>query len=134
MVREAETHAEEDKKERARIDARNEADSLVYSTEKSLKEYGDKISAEDKAAIETSVADLKALLENQSASAEELKAKSEVLQQAAYKLAEEVYKSTSAQEGGESGGPEGQPTPDGDEHKKHSGNDNVEDADYEVVD
>ena len=134
MVREAETHAEEDKKERARIDARNEADSLVYSTEKSLKEYGDKISAEDKAAIETSVADLKALLENQSASAEELKAKSEVLQQAAYKLAEEVYKSTSAQEGGEGGGPEGQPTPDGDEPKKHSGNDNVEDADYEVVD
>ncbi|HKM08680.1 MAG TPA: Hsp70 family protein, partial [Sphaerochaeta sp.] len=133
MVREAEAHAEEDKKERSRIDARNEADSLVYSTEKSLKEYGDKISAEDKAKIENSIADLKKLLENQSSSAEELKAKSEVLQQAAYKLAEEVYKNTAAQEGGE-GGPEDQPASGGDEPKKHTGKDNVEDADYEVVD
>ncbi len=133
MVHEAEAHAEEDKKERARIDARNEADSLVYSTEKSLKEYGDKISAEDKATIESSIAELKVLLENQSSSAEELKAKSEALQQAAYKLAEEVYKNTSAQEGGD-GGPEDQGAPGEEEPKKHTGKDNVEDADYEVVD
>ncbi|HKL60005.1 MAG TPA: Hsp70 family protein, partial [Sphaerochaeta sp.] len=133
MVREAEAHAEEDKKERARIDARNEADSLVYSTEKSLKEYGDKISSEDKEKIQSSIADLKVLLENQSSSAEELKAKSEVLQQAAYKLAEEVYKNTAAQEGGDEG-PEAQPASGGDEPKKHTGKDNVEDADYEVVD
>lgn len=133
MVHEAEAHAEEDKKERARIDARNEADSLVYSTEKSLKEYGDKISPEDKATIESSIAELKTLLENQSASAEELKAKSEALQQAAYKLAEEVYKNTAAQEGGEAG-PEGPSATGEDEPKKHTGKDNVEDADYEVVD
>ncbi|NBK23318.1 MAG: molecular chaperone DnaK [Spirochaetia bacterium] len=133
MVREAEAHAEEDKKERARIDARNEADSLVYSTEKSLKEYGDKISSEDKATIESSIAELKTLLGNPSSSAEELKAKSETLQQAAYKLAEEVYKNTSAQQGGEDG-PEGPSSAGTDEPKKHTGKDNVEDADYEVVD
>ncbi len=133
MVREAETHAEEDKKARARIDARNEADSLVYSTEKSLKEYGDKISSEDKAAIESAISELKALLANESSTAEELKAKSEALQQAAYKLAEEVYKSTAAQEGGEAG-PDDPSSTGGDEPKKHAGTDNVEDADYEVVD
>ncbi|MDD3902081.1 MAG: molecular chaperone DnaK [Sphaerochaeta sp.] len=135
MVREAEAHAEEDKKERARIDARNEADSLVYSTEKSLKEYGDKISSEDKTNIETAVADLKSILNNQSASAEEIKAKSETLQQAAYKLAEEVYKNASAPNGAEGAQPE-QPSGPTDEpsNKKHSGGDGVEDADYEVVD
>ncbi|MDT4760958.1 molecular chaperone DnaK [Sphaerochaeta sp. PS] len=132
MVREAETHAEEDKKERARIDARNEADSLVYSTEKSLKEYGSKIAADDKAKIESSIAELKTLLGNPSASAEELKAKSEALQQAAYKLAEEVYKNTATQDGGEA---EAQPSPSEEEpKKKHTGSDSVEDADYEVVD
>jgi len=135
MVREAEAHAEEDKKERARIDARNEADSLVYSTEKSLKEYGDKISSEDKTNIETAVADLKSILNNQSSSAEEIKAKSETLQQAAYKLAEEVYKNASAPNGAEGAQPE-QPSGPTDEpsNKKHSGGDGVEDADYEVVD
>lgn len=132
MVREAETHAEEDKKERARIDARNEADSLVYSTEKSLKEYGSKIATDDKAKIESSIAELKTLLGNPSASAEELKAKSEALQQAAYKLAEEVYKNTATQDGGEA---EAQPSPSEEEpKKKHTGSDSVEDADYEVVD
>ena len=89
MVKEAEAHAEEDKRERARIDARNEADSLIYSTEKSLKDYGDKISSEDKATIESAVADLKGVMDNQSATAEEIKAKVETLQQASYKLAEE---------------------------------------------
>ena len=135
MVREAEAHAEEDKKERARIDARNEADSLVYSTEKSLKEYGDKIGPEDKAKIDAAIADLKGVLGNQSASAEEMKEKSETLQQAAYKLAEEVYKNTAAQSGTEGAQPE-QPSSSTEEppKKKHTGADGVEDADYEVVD
>ncbi len=133
MVHEAEAHAEEDKKERARIDARNEADSMIYSTEKSLKDYGDKISSEDKATIESAVSDLKGTLENQSASAEEIKAKVEALQQASYKLAEEVYKQSAASttEGAEQAQP-GDSQQSTQEKKKPK--DGVEDADFEVVD
>lgn len=130
MVKEAELHAEEDKRERARIDARNEANSLIYSTEKSLGEYGDKITADDKAKIESAVADLKSLLENQDAGADEIKAKSEALQQAAYKLAEEVYKASSAEAGGADATADAAsgPGPSTDHE------DGVEDADFEVVD
>lgn len=103
MVKEAEMHAEEDKKERERVDARNNADSLVYSTEKSLKDYGDKVSSSDKAAIESALEDLKKTLANQNASAEELKKKTDALQTAAYKLAEEMYKSQQAQGAGAQG-------------------------------
>ncbi|MGE4454219.1 MAG: molecular chaperone DnaK [Sphaerochaeta sp.] len=134
MVREAEAHAEEDKKERARIDARNEADSLIYSTEKSLKDYGDKISSEDKATIESAVADLKGVMDNQGATAEEIKAKVEALQQASYKLAEEVYKQSAAS-GAEGAAGESQDTASQEtsgETKKPK--DGVEDADFEVVD
>lgn len=103
MVKEAEMHAEEDKKEREKVDARNNADSLVYSTEKSLKDYGDKVSSSDKAAIESALEDLKKTLANQNASAEELKKKTDALQTAAYKLAEEMYKSQQAQGAGAQG-------------------------------
>ncbi|MCR4676317.1 MAG: molecular chaperone DnaK [Sphaerochaetaceae bacterium] len=132
MVREAEMHAEEDKKEREKIDARNNADSLVYSTEKSLKEYGDKISASDKAAVETALEDLKKTLANQNAGAEELKSKTEALQTASYKLAEEMYKNANPQGGaGAAGaGPEAGagagPNP--------GAGAGPSDADYEVVD
>lgn len=134
MVKEAAAHAEEDKKERARIDARNEADSLIYSTEKSLKEYGDKITSEDKAKIESAITELKRVMENQGATAEEIKAKNEALQQAAYKLAEEVYKQ-SASQGAAQGADASQAQEEPSEapkskHKK----DGVEDADFEVVD
>ena len=67
MVREAAEHAEEDKKRKAVIEAKNHADSLVYSTEKSLKEYGDKVSAEDKASIERAMADLKGVIDSEDA-------------------------------------------------------------------
>ncbi|NBK26238.1 MAG: molecular chaperone DnaK, partial [Spirochaetia bacterium] len=132
MVREAEVHAEEDKRERARIDARNEADSLIYSTEKSLKEFGDKIGSDDKAKIEQAIADLKGVMENQSASAEEIKAKSETLQQASYKLAEEVYKQSAAQ-GGDASASQGEESAASEEAPKKSPKD-AEDADFEVVD
>ena len=132
MVREAEVHAEEDKRERARIDARNEADSLIYSTEKSLKEFGDKIGSDDKAKIEQAIAELKSVMENQSASAEEIKAKSETLQQASYKLAEEVYKQSAAQ-GGDASASQGEESAASEEAPKKSPKD-AEDADFEVVD
>jgi molecular chaperone DnaK len=136
MVRDAEANAEDDKKERAKIDARNEADGLAYSTEKSLKDYGDKVSAEDKATIEAALQEVKDVLANQSSTAEEIKTKSDALQQAAYKLAEEVYKDTAAQQGTE-GGPEAGPGEGpGEEAPKGKGNDTsgAEDADFEVVD
>lgn len=130
MVKEAELHAEEDKKERERIEVRNEADSLLYSTEKSLKDYGDKISSDEKAKIEHAMQELKDTMS--SGSVEEVKAKTEALQQAAYKLAEEMYKATSAQQGaaGDQGTTGAQ---DASSHGKKT-DDGVEDADFEVVD
>lgn len=125
MVKEAELHAEEDKREREKIEVRNEADSMLYSTEKSLKEYGDKISSDDKAKIEQAMQDLKHVMNDGTPA--EIKAKTEALQQAAYKLAEEVYKSTASQQ--QSGKPTDQAGGTG--AKKDDG---VEDADYEVVD
>lgn len=129
MVREAELHADEDKAEREKIEVRNQADNLIYSTEKSLKDFGDKISAEDKAAIESASADLKSVLE--SGNVEDIKAKMETLQQASYKLAEEVYKQAAPDQGGSAGaGPDMSSAQDA----QSSGDDNVEDADFEVVD
>ena len=103
MVKDAELHAEEDKREREKVEVRNEADSLYYSTEKSLKDHGDKISEEEKAKIEQAMRDLKGVMD--SGSVDEIKAKTEALQQAAYKLAEEMYKATAAQQA-----PEGEET------------------------
>jgi len=104
MVKEAEAHAAEDKAERERAEVRNEADSLMYTTEKSLKEFGDKVSAADKASTESAIADLKKTMEGQDLEA--IKAKTEALKQASYKLAEEIYKTAGAQgqAGGGSGG------------------------------
>ena len=132
MVKEAEAHAEEDKRERDRAEARNEADSLIYTTEKSLKDYGDKVSAEEKAAIEAAVAELKKAVETNEA--EPMKEKIEALKQASYKLAEQVYKQASPGAQGAEGGPgaagdSGQAGPEG--SPKDGG---AEDADYRVVD
>jgi molecular chaperone DnaK len=128
MVKEAEAHAEEDRKEREKIEVRNEADSLLYSTEKSLKDYGDKISATEKGNIESAMSDLKNVMA--SGSVEQIKTKTEALQKAAYKLAEEMYKATAAsQPQGEPEQPKGKASNAG--AKKDGG---VEDADYEVVD
>ena len=91
MVKEAEANKEADKKKRESVDARNQADSLVFSTEKSLKEHGDKISAEEKKAIEDGIADLKKSLEG--TDVEDIKKKTQSLIQVSMKLGEAVYKS-----------------------------------------
>lgn len=96
MVREAEAHAEEDKKERERVEARNEADSLLYATEKSVGEFGDKVSASDKQNIESAMKDLKKSMEGNDI--EDIRKKTEALKQASYKLSEEIYKNASAQQ------------------------------------
>ena len=97
MVKDAESHAEEDKKKKESIDARNQADALVYSTEKSMKEHGEKLPAEDKEKIESSVKDLKDVLANAEATSEEIKAKVETLNASAMKLGEMMYKESQEQ-------------------------------------
>ncbi|GFO65924.1 molecular chaperone DnaK [Geomonas paludis] len=89
MVRDAEAHAAEDKKKRELIEAKNQGDNLIYSTEKSLNEFGDKIDASEKQKIEEGIAGLKKALEG--ADADEIKKASETLMQASHKLAEAVY-------------------------------------------
>jgi molecular chaperone DnaK len=91
MVKEAEANKEADKKKRDSVDARNQADSLVFSTEKSLKEHGDKVSAEEKKSIEDGISDLKKSLEG--TDVEEVKKKTQNLIQVSMKLGEAVYKS-----------------------------------------
>ena len=91
MVKEAEANKESDKKKREAVDARNQADSIIFSTEKSLKEHGDKVSAEEKKAIENGIADLKKSLEG--TDSEDITKKTQNLIQVSMKLGEAVYKS-----------------------------------------
>ena len=91
MVKEAEAHAEDDKKARETIEAKNNAETLCYSTEKALKEYGDKISAQEKANIEAAVKDLRDTLASSNASLEEIKGKTEKLQEVSMQLGQKVY-------------------------------------------
>jgi molecular chaperone DnaK len=123
MVHDAEAHADEDKKKREAIEARNQADSMVYSTEKSLKEFGDKIDAVEKGAIENKLAELKKLMEGEDAEA--IRKATEDLAQSAHKLAEAMYAKAPGAEG-EAGGAEqtGAAKPK---------DDNVVDADFEEV-
>jgi len=126
MVKEAELHAEEDKRERERAEVRNDADNMIYATEKNIKELGDKISGGDKSKVEEAIADLRKALEG--GDIENIKSKTEALKQVSYKIAEEVYKQTGAQAGGNASGPSGGSTGASDNTK------GAEDADYEVVD
>jgi molecular chaperone DnaK len=97
MVNDAETHADEDKKRKEVVEARNHADGLVHSTESNLKEHGDKISEEDKGIIETSLQELKTLLEDEDPDPEEIKTKSDALSEQAMKLGEAMYKASQAE-------------------------------------
>ena len=129
MQNDAEAHAEEDKKRREAVDRRNEADQLVYATEKSLEEHGDKVGEEDKKAIEDALAETKKSLEGEDDEA--IKTSMEALQQASHKLAEEMYKEAQAQQGPEQGGP----APEGDPGQPQAAaDDGAVDADFEVVD
>jgi molecular chaperone DnaK len=128
MVQEAEANAEEDKKKKELIEARNQADSLIYSTEKSLGEFGDKIGADDKASIEQAVSELKGVLDSDDV--ETLKAKTDALAQASMKLGEAMYK---AQADAEAAPPDDQ-GPDGGGGSSSGQDDGVVDADFEEVD
>lgn len=116
-VKEAEMYAQEDQKKKDLIEAKNNADSMIYQSEQTLKDVADKISADDKASIEKAIEELKAVKDGEDL--EGIKAKTESLTQAFYKISEELYKAQ-AQQGGAEGA----------EHH----DDDVVDADYEVVD
>ena len=132
MVQDAESHAEEDKKRRELVDAKNKAESLVHDTEKNVGEHGDKISPDDKAAIETAIADTKAVLEDEGADAEAINAKADALMQAAMKLGEAMYKDQQAEAG--AAGPDMGAAPGADAGAEAPADDNVVDADFEEVD
>jgi molecular chaperone DnaK len=130
LVREAEMHAEEDKKKRALVEVRNHADSLIYSTEKTLREMGDKVDSKTKQDIEDQISKLKSVMDGNDADA--IQRELDQLMQISHKVAEEAYKRASAQQGGPQdagqgpGGPEaagGRQKPD----------DDVVDADFEEV-
>ncbi len=91
MVKDAEANAEADKERRERVEAKNQAESLIHSTESSLKEHGDKIGDDDKKAIEDAIAEAKAAAENEESTAEELTAKVQALATASMKLGEAIY-------------------------------------------
>ena len=103
MVKDAETHAEEDKKRRETIDAKNQADQMIYSLEKLLKDNKDKVSEEDAKALETEIANTKKAIEGEDL--EQIKSAIETLSQASHKLTETMYQQASA---GEQQGPEAQ--------------------------
>ncbi|MDR2785698.1 MAG: molecular chaperone DnaK [Treponema sp.] len=136
MVKEAELHAEEDKKEREKAELRNEADTMIYGTEKNIKDLGDKVSPADKSKAEEAIADLRKVLEGGDLQA--IKDKTEALKQVSYKIAEELYKTQGAQQPGSqdfNAGPEDPGA--GNSASGDAGADNTkgaEDADYEVVD
>ncbi len=126
MMRDAETNAEEDRKRREQVDAKNHADTLVYSTEKSLKELGDKVPAEDRTAIESAIADLKGVMEGGDAAT--IKAKTEALAQVSMKLGEHLYKAAQEQAAAA-----GSAAPEGASPKPEAAEAGVVDADFTEV-
>ncbi len=122
MVQDAETHASEDKNKRELIEARNQADGLAYTTEKSLTEHGEKLDSATKQQIEEALADLKKAIEGEDP--EEIKKKSETLAQASHKLAEMMY--AQSQDDGAAG--------DADSGAADAAGDDVVDAEFEDVD
>ena len=134
MVNEAEEHAEEDKKQRQTVDARNAADALIHSSEKNLKEYGDKVSDDESQAIEDGIKDLKEALEGDDA--ESITAKTGTLTEVTMKLGEAMYKA--AQEDAAAGGEDSDESDDDDAAEGAGGDGSdgakVVDANFEEVD
>jgi molecular chaperone DnaK len=120
MVKDAEAHAGEDKKRRELVEARNQADALIHSTEKALSEHGSKVSVDEKTAIEAAVSGLKEAIKGDEL--DDIKAKTNTLAQASMKLGEAMYKAQQAEAGASSQG------------EQTKSDDNVVDADFEEVD
>ena len=136
-VKEAEQFAEEDKKRREEVDTKNNAESLCFQCENALKEFGDKVPADEKSAIESKIADLRSALGGNDADA--IKAKSDDLQQAFYALSSKIYQQNGGQPGAgpDMGGAAGAGgfggTADGGNHNNGGNDDGVVDADFKEV-
>ena len=127
MVKDAESHAEDDKRKKELVEARNEADNMVYSVEKSLREFGDKVSEDEKSKIQTAIDKTKKALESENA--DDIKNAVQELSTVSHKLAEEMYKKASAQPGEGSAGAD-----TAGEKKEEKPKDDFVDADFEEVD
>jgi molecular chaperone DnaK len=137
MVHDAESHAEDDKKRKELVEARNHAEAMMHSVAKMLEEHGDKISAEEKAEIEAKIEDVKSVLASEDAA--EIGAKMEQLGQASMKLGEAVYKNAEAPDGGMAEGMDGMDgmasgAPGEADSDDEPQPDNVVDADFEELD
>ena len=126
LVRDAQSHTEDDKKRRKLAEAKNQADNLIYQTEKNITEYGDKVSSDEKTKIQDAVAALKKTLEG--SDAEAIESATQTLMTASHKLAEEMYKKAAATAGPQPGGPTAGPTGETKTDEK------VVDAEFEEVD
>ena len=122
MVKEAEAHADEDKKRRELVEIKNQGEALVHSTERMLKDYGDKVPAGDKSLVETAVAELKTALQGEDK--DTIKAKTDALAQASMKLGEAMYQASQSQAAGGGGGPQA---------ASGGSDDKVVDVDFEEV-
>ena len=123
MVKDAEANADTDKKRRAAVEAKNQAESLIHSSEKSLDEHGDKVSEEDRTAISDAIAELKTAVEAEEPNAEDLQAKTQTLMEVSMKLGQAVYEASQAEgEEGEAG-----------DNASSASDDDVVDADFEEV-
>jgi molecular chaperone DnaK len=124
MMKDAESHAEEDRRQREVAEVKNNAENLVYSTEKSLREMGDRVDSGTRSEIETAATAVRTALDSEDV--DDIKAKTEALMQASHKLAEAIYQQAQQSQPSGDGGTTGQGGPTGDE--------NVEEGDYEVID
>ncbi len=130
-VKEAEKYAEEDKKKKEEVDVRNNADSLVYQTEKTLGELGDKISADEKASVQTEVDKLKELLKASPLDTEAVKAQTDTVQKSFYSISEKLYAQAQQAQQAQQGAAQGQQAGG---TQQGPGGDNVVDAEYTEVD
>ena len=129
-VKEAEKFAEEDKKKKEEVDVRNNADSLVYQTEKTLGELGDKISADEKSSVQSEVDKLKELLKASPLDTEAVKAQTDSVQKSFYAISEKLYAQAQQAQQAQQGAAQGQQT---DGAAQNPGGDNVVDAEYTEV-
>src|ERR1700752_2936332 len=129
MVKDAEAHAEDDRKALELVNARNATEALVHSVRKSLKEYGDKVEASEKERIEAAIKDAEGVLKSQDKA--EIEAKGQALAQAAQKLGEKVYAEQQAKAQAGAQGPQGEAGPQAEAGKKDDSN--VVDAEFTEV-
>ena len=132
MVKDAEANAAADKAKRESVDAKNEADSLIYATEKSVKDLGDKVDAAEKQKVDDAVAALKQALQGDNV--EDIKAKTEALKQASYKIAEELYKQQGTAGAAGAGAQPGADSTGGNNNAGGNTSGNDGDVEYEVHD